>query len=211
PIKSKMRYEIIESYSEFDHLVEMPISPQSQKLSPYLGSTWQARLILIPSPKGEIKGFITSCRCPKKYPLKDMLEVYWQRWEIEQGYGELKQYQLSNKPILRSQKQEGIYQEIWGVLISYNVVRLEMAAMASEHKVEPLRISFINALYLIQDEFIWCDGRSPGAIPRKLKELRRNGKRLILPKKRKRKPYPRMVLRKVIKYPVVKRENATRS
>jgi len=211
PIKSKMRYEIIESYSEFDHLIEMPVSPQAQKQSPYLGDSWQARLVLIPSPKGEIKGFITSCRCPEAYPLKEILDVYWQRWEIEQGYGELKQYQLANKPVLRSLKKEGIYQELWGILISYNIVRLEMAAMAQEHNVEPLRISFINALYLIQDEFIWCDGRSPGTIPKKLKALRENGKRLILPKKRKRRSYPRAVLKKAIKYPFRGKENATRS
>lgn len=212
PIKSKMRYEITESLSEYDHLVTMPVSPQAKKGAPYLGDTWQARLILIPEPKGEIKGFITSCLCPQAYPLKDLLEVYWHRWEIEQGYGELKQYQLSNKPVLRSLKRDGIYQEIWGILTSYNIIRLEMAAIASEHNVEPLRISFINALYLIQDEFLWCSGRSPGAIPEKLKALRKSGKRLILPEKRKRKSYPRAVLAKTQKYPkLYKRKNATGS
>lgn len=93
-----------------------------------------------------------------------------------------------------------LYQELWGILISYNIVRLEMAAMGKEHKVEPLRISFINALYLIQDEFIWCDGRSPGTIPKKLKALRENGRRLILPKKRKRPSYLRAVLQRPRKY-----------
>lgn len=212
PIKSNMRYEIVESYSDFDHLIDMPISPQAKKEAAYLGNTWRARLILIPQPKGEIKGFITSCLCPDAYPLKALLGVYWQRWEIEQGYGELKQYQLSNKPVLRSLKNDGIYQEIWGILTSYNIVRLEMAEMAREHNVEPLRISFINALYLIQDEFLWCSGRSPGTVPKKLKELRSNGKRLILPKKRKRKSYPRSVLAKTQKYPArYKRKNATHS
>ena len=212
PIKSKFRHEIIESYSDYDHLIEMPISPQAKRQTPYLGDTWTARLVLIPSPKGEIKGFITSCLCPKKYELKELVEVYWQRWEIERGYGELKQYQLANKPLLRSLKSDGIYQELWGILISYNIVRLEMAGMAKEHNVEPLRISFINALYMIQDEFIWSDGRSPGSIPKALKVLRDSGKRLILPKKRKRKPYPRAVLKKATKYPVRSRnKNATRS
>jgi len=212
PIKSKMRYEIVESYSEYDHLIDMPVSPQAKQAAPYLGNTWQARLIFIPNPKGDIKGFITSCLCPERYPLKDLLDVYWQRWEIEQGYGELKQYQLSNKPVLRSLKNEGIYQEIWGILTSYNIVRLEMAEMAKAHNVKPLRISFINALYLIQDEFLWCSGRNPGTVPKKLKELRDNGKRLILPEKRKRKSYPRSVLAKTQKYPArYKRKSATRS
>ncbi|MFA0698788.1 Mobile element protein, partial [Vibrio sp. 10N.222.49.C9] len=80
------------------------------------------------------------------------------------------------------------------------------------HNVPPLRVSFINALYLIQDEFIWSDGRSPGTIPKALKTLRESGKRLILPEKRKRKPYPRAVLKKTAKYPTrVRQKNATRS
>lgn len=208
PIKSKTRYRIIESFSEYDHLVEMPISPQAKQQAPYLGESWQARLILIPSPKGDIKGFITSCLCPDTYPVNDLLKVYWQRWEIERGYGELKQYQLENKPVLRSKKKDGVYQELWGILTTYNIVRLEMAAMAVQHKVEPQRISFINALFLIQDEFGWSDRGSPGAIPLHLKRLRENGKRLILPPKRKRPSYPRLVLKKTIKYPS---KNATRS
>ncbi|MGR2845427.1 Mobile element protein, partial [Vibrio vulnificus] len=64
PIKAKMRYDIVDSYTEHDHLIDMPVSPQAQKLAPYLGKKWRARLILIPTPKGEIKGFITSCLCP---------------------------------------------------------------------------------------------------------------------------------------------------
>lgn len=111
PIKSKTRYSIIESFSEYDHLVEMPVSPQAKQQAPYQGERWQARLILIPSPKGDIKGFITSCLCPDTYPVNDLLKVYWQRWEIERGYGELKQYQLENKPVLRSKKKDGVYQE----------------------------------------------------------------------------------------------------
>lgn len=209
PIKAKARYKIIETHCEHDHLIEMPVSPQAQKQSPYLGKSWQARLILIPTPKGEVKGFITSCLCPERYPFEELVKVYWQRWEIERGYGELKQYQLQNKPTLRSKKKDGVYQELWGILTSYNIVRLEMAVMAEQHKVEPLQISFINALFLIMDELLWAsDTRSPGAIPKHLKNLRDNGKRLILPKKRKRPPYPRTVLKKATKY---LNRNATRS
>ncbi|WP_284198783.1 transposase [Shewanella decolorationis] len=145
---------------------------------------------------------------PNTYPVNDLLKVYWQRWEIERGYGELKQYQLENKPVLCSKKKDGVYQELWGLLTTYNIVRLEMAAMAVQHKVEPQRISFINALFLIQDEFGWSDSGSPGAIPQHLKRLRENGKRLILPPKRKRPSYPRVVLKKTVKYPS---KNATRS
>ncbi|CDH30959.1 hypothetical protein XBI1_1200001 [Xenorhabdus bovienii str. Intermedium] len=86
--------------------------------------------------------------CPVTYPLKEILTVYWELWEIEEGYGELKQRQLNNTALLRSQTRSGIYQELWGILIAYNLVRLEMSRMAKAYRVEPLRISFINALRL---------------------------------------------------------------
>ncbi|WFQ80308.1 IS4 family transposase [Xenorhabdus sp. SF857] len=205
PIKSKMRYDVIQEYSPYDKLIDMPVSPQARQLHPHLEKTWRARLVLIPEPKGEIKGFITSMECPVTYPLKEILTVYWERWETEEGYGELKQRQLNNTALLRSQTRAGIYQELWGILIAYNLVRLEMSRMAKDYRVEPLRISFINALRLIQDEFLWCSGRSPGTIPQKLKALRESGKRLILPQKRKRPSVPRQVLCKAPCYPYKKR------
>ncbi|WP_217644302.1 hypothetical protein [Xenorhabdus japonica] len=90
-------------------------------------------------------------------------------------------------------------------MIAYNLVRLEMSRVAKTYRVEPLRISFINALRLIQDEFLWCSGRSSGTIPQKLKALRENGKRLILPQKRKRQSVLRQVLCKTLRYPYKKR------
>ncbi len=54
-----------------------------------------------------------------------------------------------------------------------NQLQHRKAEMAKQHEVEPLRISFINALFLIMDEMIWAsDTRSPGAIPKNLKALR---------------------------------------
>ncbi|MDE9590605.1 transposase, partial [Xenorhabdus bovienii] len=122
----------------YDKLIDMPVSPQAQQLHPHLEKTWRARLILIPEPKGEIKGFITSMECPVTYPLKEILNVYWERWETETGYSELKQRQLNNTAILRSQTRTGIYQELWGILIAYNLVRLEMSRMAKDYGVAPL-------------------------------------------------------------------------
>ncbi|KKC91031.1 hypothetical protein BBM40_23390 [Vibrio parahaemolyticus] len=41
---------------------------------------------------------------------------------------------------------EGIDQEIWGILIAYNLVRMETSRIAKEANVYPLRISFMMAL-----------------------------------------------------------------
>ena len=135
PVKSRQRYEIITRYSENDLLIEMPISPQARAKNPTLPATWQARMICYQKPKGEIKGFITSLIDPKQYTMTDLLSIYWQRWEIEEGFGEIKCNQLQGEITLRSRFPEGVRQELWGVLLGYNLIRLEMVAIAEEAKV----------------------------------------------------------------------------
>ncbi|WP_083698243.1 IS4 family transposase, partial [Shewanella sp. UCD-KL21] len=132
PVKSKMRYEVVEEFANNDLLIDMPVSPQARKKNPELPETWRARFIAYQAPKGEIKGFVTSLTDPVRYPLDKLLNIYWQRWEIEEGYGELKQTQLQSKVTLRSRFAEGVRQELWGVLTAYNLVRLEMVAIAKE-------------------------------------------------------------------------------
>lgn len=201
PMKHKLRHTVIERYGPHDCLVEMPISPQARRQHPHLPTTWQARLITYASPRGTIKGFVTSLTDPQRYPLAELLGVYWQRWEIEQGYGELKSRQLANETVLRSQTPGGIEQEMWGILLAYNLIRLEISRIATEANVPPQRISFIMALRYIQDEFLWCAIASPGTIPKKLRDLRDNVKRFIVPE-RKRPPKPRAVRSSKTQYPI---------
>lgn len=202
PIKNKMRYEVIEEYADNDLLISMPVSPQARKKNPELPETWQARLIAYKEPKGEIKGFITSLLDPNHYPLDKLLHIYWQRWEIEEGYGELKQVQLQNEVTLRSRFCEGVKQEIWGVLIAYNLIRLEMVAIAEEAQVAPTRISFTAAISLIDTQLRWLALSPDGKLPAKLKQMRADIKHFILPDKRKHRTYPRSVLYIPSRYPL---------
>lgn len=64
---------------------------------------------------------------------------------------------LEDSILLRSQSVDGVTQEIWGILLAYNLVRVEISRIAA-----------------------------PGTIPKKLKALRARIKRYILPKERKR-------------------------
>lgn len=166
-----MRYEVVEAFSDNDLLIDMPVSPQARKKTPNLPETWRARFIAYQKPKGEIKGFVTSLVDPTRYPLDKLLNIYWQRWEIEEGYGELKQAQLQSKVTLRSQFTEGVRQELWGVLIAYNLVRLEMVAIAKEAEVAPTRISFSAAISLIDTQLMWLALSPDGKLPAKLKQM----------------------------------------
>jgi hypothetical protein len=101
---------------------------------------------------------------------------------------------------IRSKTREGVEQELWGILLAYNLVRLEMERVAKAAKVEPTRISFVESLRLICDEWLWLSVTSPGAIPKRLASMRANLKRYILPPRRPKRLYPRAVTIKMSNY-----------
>lgn len=202
PAKSSMRYDVVSRYGDNDLLIEMPVSPQAQKKNPSLPETWQARLITYQHPKGEIKGFITSLVDAEQYPMEKLLAIYWQRWEIEEGFGELKTTQLASETTLRSRFPEGVKQEIWGTLLAYNLVRLEMLAIAQEADVEPTRVSFTAAISIIDTQLRALALSPDGTLPKKLVHMRQDVKHFILPPKRKHRTFSRSVLYVPCRYPL---------
>jgi len=109
---------------------------------------------------------------------------------------------LGSALTLRSKTTEGVYQEIWGTLIAYNLVRLEIAKAALAIKCEPTEVSFIRAFHLIQFELHWASvTRSYGKLPASMKHLR---ERLVslLNEERPDRKYDRAVKAKPQRYPV---------
>ena len=204
PVKSNTQYEVVEQLDKEgrDFIVEMKVSGHARKQDPSLPEKWRTRLVLYPekTQPNHIKGVLTSLT-DKQYETQSLLDVYFERWEIENSYGEIKHDMLEDKVLLRSQSVEGIEQEIWGILIAYNLVRLEISRIAKEAKVSPLRISFMMALRDIQDELMWCAIASPGSIPKKLRAMRERVKRYILPERKKR-PKSRTVRISKTRYPI---------
>jgi hypothetical protein len=129
------------------------------------------------------------------------VSLYHERWEIELGYDEIKTEMLDREEAIRSKTPDGVRQELWGILIAYNLIRLEMERVAAAAKVEPVRISFVNAMRLICDEWLWCAIASPGAIPKHLRNLRAALTGLVLPPRRSERSYPRAVKIKMSNYP----------
>jgi hypothetical protein len=181
--------------------VELKVSPQAQRADPSLGKVWTARAI-----RYEIPGFapgwlLTSLLNNKVYPAREIIALYHERWELEQGYDEIKTEILDREECIRSRIPERVRQEVWGILLAFNLIRLEMERIAEEAEVEPTRISFVMALHLIQDEWLWSASASPGAIPGHLRRLREDMQRYVLPPRRSSRRYPREVKIKMSSYP----------
>ncbi len=73
---------------------------------------------------------LTSMIDPLRFPPDEIVELYSQRWEIELGYREMKQGMLAGHYTLRSKTPEMIEQELWGVLLGYNLLLYQMLEMS---------------------------------------------------------------------------------
>ena len=160
--------------------------------APSLPEYWNARAIRVVSANGKVRTLLTSLTDAERFSAQELAECYRRRWEVETGYRELKQSLLGHVPTLRSQQPQGVEQEIWGNLIGYNLVRLEMAKAAIEAKVEPTDLSFLRALHILQHEMIWAVGMAPGKLPAHLVRLRTQMQFAIVEKRRGRQ-CPRIV------------------
>lgn len=191
--RARLRWKKIESLGKGDAIVEMQITDASRKKDPSLPKTWRMRAIDY-SVKGEKRTILTSLMDTEKYKSTEIVALYRERWEIENGFDELKTEVLAREETIRSRTPAGVEQEVWGLLLTYNLIRVEMQRIAADAEVSPRRISFVFALLQIRDEFMWAAiTRSPGAIPRHLTEMRARIKRFVLPERRSDRSYPRRV------------------
>ena len=124
----------------------------------------------------------TSLLDHKKFPGRDLAILYHERWEIEVAFDELKTDMLNRKEALRSQSVAGVEQEVWSMLLTYNLVRREMALTALSHSAKPSVMSFKSSLLFIHDFFIsHSSDPATGRLPERLRKLREELWRYRLP------------------------------
>jgi hypothetical protein len=197
--KKDTAFEKAEKLGPGDFLVEKEVTDYSRAKHPYLPPTLRLRAIEYRHGK-EVRVLLTSMLDAKRFPADEIVALYRERWEIELGYGELKTDMLERLETIRSKSPESVAQEMWGILVAYNLVRLEMERIADELKVSPLRISFIEALRFIREQWLWASMTlTPGAIPKRLATMRDRMRRFVLPERRDR-SYPRAVKIKMSNY-----------
>ena len=81
---------------------------------------------------------------------------YHKRWDIEITYDEIKTHQCATRrgqspTIFRSQRPDLVQQELYAMLITYNLVRLLILQSADEHGKDPRFISFLDTLHHLLD------------------------------------------------------------
>lgn len=207
--RRNVKWRVLQQLGKDDLRVELSVSNAARKKDPSLPKHWEVRAIRYQRRGFQPQWLLTSLVDAEAYPAADLVLLYHERWELELGYDEIKTEMLDREEAIRSQSPARIKQELWGILLAYNLIRLEMERIADEASVAPTRISFITALHFIRDEWIWCASASPGSIPKHLRNLRAAIRRFILPPRRTERRYPRAVKIKMSGYPRKRRPPTT--
>jgi hypothetical protein len=113
--------------------------------------------ITIATPAGRRSGryrLATTLLDPVEYPAAELVRLYHERWEIETTYLELKSSMLAGR-VLRARTPAGIEQEVYALLVTYQLLRTAIAdAAAARPDLDPDRASFTIAWQTARDQVV---------------------------------------------------------
>ncbi|XPF94167.1 IS4 family transposase [Colwellia sp. RE-S-Sl-9] len=207
PLKKNVQYDIVRSLGRQDKIVRLTACPQARKKFPELPESIEARLVSR-KVNGKACEVLTSMTDAMKFPVADIVDLYGHRWEIELGFREMKQSLLDSQFTLRSNQPELIKQELWGILLAYNLIRYQMVLMAkSLDSIHPNQLSFHGASMHIIYQLTMLPFCSPGNVSKFVMDITKSAKQFVLPARRER-SYPRELKCSKNRYPVKKRNAA---
>jgi hypothetical protein len=136
-----------------------------------------------------------------RHPAGSLIELYHERWEIETAYLELKSAILGGR-VLRARTPAGLTQEIYALLVTYQVMRTAMAdAAGTRPGTDPDRVSFTIAWQAARDQVTSAAGVIAGDTSDLAGTIGRLALATLLPARRLR-VSPRIVKRAISKYQV---------
>jgi len=191
--KKALRWRVRRRLGPGDSLVDLPVHRGLRRAHPELPESLPARAIRYHRRGFRPQTLLTSLLDPTSYPADEIVALYHERWELELGFDEVKTHTLERQEALRSRAPERVRQEIWGLAIGYNLVRLAMARVAERAQLPPRRISYRHTLMLIRNFWLTAWLAPPGVLPRRLEALHDEIALLLLPPRRSERRFPRVV------------------
>jgi hypothetical protein len=133
------------------------------------------------------------------YPATELTALYHQRWEVETAYLEIKSTMTGGR-VLRARTPEGVIQEIYALLVTYQALRTAMSdATATQPRTDPDRASFTVALQAARDQVIQAGNIIPDTVIDLVGTIGRHVLEHLMPRRRAR-TNPRVVKRAISKY-----------
>lgn len=190
----------VEMLGPGDTLVDLVPSRATRATHPALPARIRVRAVRYHRAGFRPQTLFTSLLDPLAYPASELAALYHERWELELGFDEVKTHTLDRHEALRSTVPARVYQEVGGLALGYNLVRLTIARAAAQARLPALRIRYRHALLLIRGFWASAWHAPPGVLPQRIAILHDELATLVLPERRPRR-YPRAVKIKMSNYP----------
>ena len=102
----------------------------------------------------EVYRLITSELDPVQAPAHELAVLYAERQEFEFAEDEFKTHLRGRDRILRSQRPEGVQQEICGYFLAHYAIRVMMHDAALQEDIDPQRLSFTHTVNVLRRKII---------------------------------------------------------
>jgi hypothetical protein len=195
--KRGTRWRKVHAHGPHDWCVELRVTARARRRDPTLPPTLRARAVWVRRRGYRGTWLLTSLLDAAAYPRAALAALYHQRWSQEVAWDELKTHLRPARQPLRSATRAGVAQEVWGLLLAYNLVRRAAAAQAAAAGVAPTAVSFVATLHALRDAWLfWAHGYS---LPATLAAYYVVAS--LLPPRRSGRRYPRAVKVRTTRFP----------
>ena len=196
------KWRVVKRLGPGDERCEILVNRRARGEDPTLPERWTVRAIRYRRRGFREQTLLTSLLDPTEYPRAEVIALYHERWELELGYDEVKTEMLEREEAIRSRSPARVEQELWGIALAYNLVRLEMERAAEIAEVPPVRMSFVACLRAIKLQLVLFAAIKPGKMAKVLDRFHHElAASCVLPPRRSERLYPRAVKVKMSNYP----------
>lgn len=205
-ISSCWKPRILKTYGDGDYLVSVSGDVPKAYRGAAASASLKLRMVVYQVGDDEPVRLLTSLLDPEQYPARELALLYHDRWESELSYDEQKVHLIplqhgKQKTVFRSKMPDGVRQEVYGMLISYNLVRGLMNEVATTANVDPRHLSFVETLRLIDLATVaYQCARTPRARAAVRQRLAHDIAETLNARPRRPRHYPRVVKIKMSNY-----------
>ena len=156
-VKRNTKAKVVKRFSRGDALVRVHLHPALRRRRPDLPKFMLVREVIYCPKKGhEAIRVFTSLIDPVIASAEEIAIGYGLRWQQEVGFDEVKTHlaerTTTNRAVLfRSLIPTRVDQELYGLFIAHNLVRILIHRAGSRVNVDPRRISFVAGLERIRE------------------------------------------------------------
>jgi len=200
--KEGRRMELVRSIGRCDQIVRLPIGPRRKN------QEWMT----LRAVRCQRDGFrpmllLTSLLDAQAFSAEDIVARYGDRWECEIAYDEIKTHLLGRHVPIRSRSPLLVRQELDGMLIAHNLIRMHMEGAAGAVNLSPLRLSYTDCAADLRTAHIRMAQAPARQLPEMMARLVADLAKRVLPARRPRK-YERAVKALPGRYPIRRRQRA---